>query len=70
MRLSAWVTSWTWRRNKNRLFDAYARRSDTAEASPDAVDVSDDGLARRIVEEEQTRLALRPRDAPEPSHRL
>ncbi|WP_369248950.1 DEAD/DEAH box helicase [Streptomyces sp. R41] len=44
-------------RNKDRLFDAYARRSDMAEASPDAVDVSDDGLARRIVEEEQRRLA-------------
>ncbi|MFF4351686.1 SNF2-related protein [Streptomyces sp. NPDC001530] len=44
-------------RNKDRLFDAYARRSDMAEASPDAVDVSDDGLARRIVEEEQQRLA-------------
>ncbi|MFF3329024.1 DEAD/DEAH box helicase [Streptomyces sp. NPDC002888] len=43
--------------NKNRLFDAYARRSDTAEATPDAIDVSDDGLARRIVEEEQRRLA-------------
>ncbi|MGQ4400369.1 DEAD/DEAH box helicase [Streptomyces hayashii] len=55
-------------RNKNRLFDAYARRSDTAEASPDAVDVSDDGLARRIVEEEQRRLAVEPRDAPSPAH--
>ncbi|GGN82457.1 helicase SNF2 [Streptomyces albiflavescens] len=44
-------------RNKDRLFDAYARRSDMAEATPDAVDVSDDGLARRIVEEEQRRLA-------------
>lgn len=54
-------------RNKNRLFDAYARRSDTAEASPDAVDVSDDGIARRIVEEEQRRLAVEPRDAPAPS---
>ncbi|MFI7504363.1 DEAD/DEAH box helicase [Streptomyces sp. NPDC049687] len=43
--------------NKNRLFDAYARRSATAESTPDAVDVSDDGLARRIVEEEQRRLA-------------
>lgn len=49
--------------NKTRLFDAYARRSDTAEATPDAVDVSDDGLARRIVEEEQRRLAGRPQDA-------
>lgn len=46
--------------NKNRLFDAYARRSDTAEATPDAIDVSDTGLARRIVEEEQHRLAARP----------
>jgi superfamily II DNA or RNA helicase len=48
--------------NKKRLFDAYARRSDTAEATPDAVDVSDDGLARRIVEEEQRRLAGEPTD--------
>ncbi|MFI5793176.1 DEAD/DEAH box helicase [Streptomyces sp. NPDC051677] len=46
--------------DKNRLFDAYARRSDTAEATPDAVDVSDDGLARRIVQEEQRRLAGEP----------
>lgn len=43
--------------NKSLLFDAYARRSDMAEATPDAVDVSDSGLARRIVEEEQQRLA-------------
>ncbi|CAM5323072.1 DEAD/DEAH box helicase [Streptomyces atroolivaceus] len=42
---------------KDRLFDAYARRSDLAEAAPDAVDVSDGALARRIVEEEQLRLA-------------
>ncbi|MEO3753184.1 DEAD/DEAH box helicase [Streptomyces sp. B6B3] len=42
---------------KSRLFDAYARRSDVAEASPDAVDISDGALARRIVEEEQRRLA-------------
>ncbi|WP_412543930.1 SNF2-related protein [Longispora sp. K20-0274] len=42
---------------KSRLFDAYARRSDLAESVPDAVDVSDRGLARRIVEEEQLRLA-------------
>ncbi|GAB2329267.1 DEAD/DEAH box helicase [Streptomyces variabilis] len=44
---------------KTRLFDAYARRSAVAEATPDAVDVSDSELARRIVEEEQTRLGLR-----------
>ncbi len=43
--------------NKSRLFDAYARRSDVAEATPDAVDVSDGALARRIVEDEQRRLA-------------
>ncbi|MFC8515951.1 DEAD/DEAH box helicase [Streptomyces sp. NPDC057257] len=46
--------------NKNRLFDAYARRSDTAEATPDAVDITDAGIARRIVEEEQRRLAAAP----------
>jgi superfamily II DNA or RNA helicase len=44
--------------NKARLFDAYARRSDVAEATPDAVDVSDGTIARRIVEEEQQRLAV------------
>ncbi|MFD3314299.1 DEAD/DEAH box helicase [Streptomyces sp. NPDC058694] len=43
--------------SKSRLFDAYARRSDVAEATPDAVDVSDGTIARRIVEEEQQRLA-------------
>ncbi|WP_267243201.1 DEAD/DEAH box helicase [Streptomyces sp. PR69] len=45
--------------SKSRLFDAYARRSEVAEATPDAVDVSDGALARRIVEEEQERLAAR-----------
>jgi SNF2 family DNA or RNA helicase len=44
-------------KNKDRLFDVYARRSDVAEATPDAVDVSDGSLARRLVEEEQQRLA-------------
>ncbi len=44
-------------RRKSLLFDAYARRSDVAEATPDAVDVSDGSLARRIVEEERARLA-------------
>ncbi|MFT9665949.1 DEAD/DEAH box helicase [Streptomyces rhizosphaericola] len=48
---------------KDRLFDAYARRSDLAEAAPDAVDVSDGDLARRIVEEEQRRL-VRPQGRP------
>jgi superfamily II DNA or RNA helicase len=43
---------------KQLLFDAYARRSDLAESTPDAVDISEQSLARRIVEEEQTRLSL------------
>ncbi|MFJ3655720.1 DEAD/DEAH box helicase [Streptomyces nigra] len=49
--------------NKSRLFDAYARRSAVAESTPDAVDVSDLGLARRIVEEEQARLGAGARQA-------
>ncbi|MEU6482272.1 DEAD/DEAH box helicase [Streptomyces sp. NPDC047017] len=44
--------------DKTRLFDAYARRSAVAEATPDAIDVSDTELARRIVEEEQERLGV------------
>ncbi|MYW19372.1 ATP-dependent helicase [Streptomyces sp. SID2955] len=51
---------------KTRLFDAYARRSEVAEATPDAVDVSDTELARRIVEEEQARLGLADALLPEP----
>jgi hypothetical protein len=53
--------------NKSRLFDAYARRSDVAEATPDAVDISVGSLARRIVEDEQRRLAGRPQAAPSPA---
>jgi len=45
---------------KQRLFDAYARRSDLAESTPDAVDITEQALARQIVEEEQQRLALAP----------
>ncbi|MFF5298526.1 DEAD/DEAH box helicase [Streptomyces sp. NPDC013161] len=44
-------------KNKDRLFDAFARRSALADATPDAIDISDATLARRIVEEEQQRLA-------------
>ncbi|MEV7598060.1 DEAD/DEAH box helicase [Kitasatospora sp. NPDC089797] len=44
-------------RTKQRLFDAYARRSELAESVPEAVDVSEPSLAVRIVEEEQQRLA-------------
>ncbi|MFG1947419.1 DEAD/DEAH box helicase [Nonomuraea sp. NPDC048826] len=42
---------------KSTLFDAYARRSHLAESTPDAIDVSDESLAERIVKEEQARLA-------------
>jgi hypothetical protein len=45
-------------RRKRALFDAYARRSDLAESTPEAIDVSDQTLARQIVEAEQQRLAL------------
>ncbi|MDH2425840.1 DEAD/DEAH box helicase [Sphaerisporangium sp. TRM90804] len=45
---------------KTLLFDAYARRSDLAESTPDAIDVSEQALARQIVEEEQRRLAVGP----------
>ncbi|MEW9533784.1 DEAD/DEAH box helicase [Microbispora sp. NPDC049125] len=41
---------------KGALFDAYARRSDLAESSADAVDISEQSLARQIIEEEQRRL--------------
>ncbi|TDB96104.1 SNF2-related protein [Actinomadura sp. 7K534] len=41
---------------KTMLFDEYARRSDLAERTPDAVDISEQALARQIVAEEQERL--------------
>ncbi|MDL4817900.1 DEAD/DEAH box helicase [Actinomadura opuntiae] len=47
-------------RGKARLFDEYARRSDLAERTPDALDISEQELARRIVEEEQERLGTVP----------
>jgi superfamily II DNA or RNA helicase len=43
---------------KIRLFDDYARRSDLAEATPDAIDISEQALARQIIEEERARLGL------------
>ncbi|MFC5826404.1 DEAD/DEAH box helicase [Nonomuraea insulae] len=43
-------------RRKSKLFDAYARRSDLAESTGDAVDVSEQSLARQVIEEEQRRL--------------
>jgi SNF2 family DNA or RNA helicase len=42
---------------KATLFDAYARRSHLAESTPDAIDVSEEALAERIVREERERLA-------------
>jgi superfamily II DNA or RNA helicase len=42
---------------KSRLFDDYARRSEVAEHSADAVDISETELARRVVADEQERLA-------------
>ncbi|NYE12490.1 DEAD/DEAH box helicase [Actinomadura citrea] len=41
---------------KTMLFDEYARRSDLAEQTPDAVDISERDLARQIVAQEQERL--------------
>ncbi len=43
---------------KRRLFDAYARRSAVAEGTPDAVDISEQELARQIIEAEQLRIAI------------
>ena len=45
-------------RHKTGLFDAYARRSDMADATPDAIDISEQALARQIVDEERQRLGL------------
>ena len=45
--------------SKQQLFDEYARGSDIADASPEAIDVSEKALARQVVEQEQERLALR-----------
>ncbi|MCA1671385.1 MAG: DEAD/DEAH box helicase, partial [Actinobacteria bacterium] len=42
---------------KSRLFDDYARRSEVAENSADALDISEVELARRVVAVEQERLA-------------
>ncbi len=41
---------------KTPSFDEYARRSDLAESSPAAVDISEQALAHQIIEEEQRRL--------------
>jgi superfamily II DNA or RNA helicase len=43
---------------KKGLFEAYARRSDTAESIPEAVAASPDALARRVVQAERERLGM------------
>jgi superfamily II DNA or RNA helicase len=43
---------------KTRDFDAYARPSDLAASSPDALDVSDSALTRQVIEAEHLRMAL------------
>jgi superfamily II DNA or RNA helicase len=43
---------------KSADFDAYARRSSLADAGPDAFDVSDEALVRKVVEEEYLRMAM------------
>jgi SNF2 family DNA or RNA helicase len=43
---------------KTALFDAYARRSDTADAASQTRDVSEAELARRVVDTERARLGL------------
>jgi len=45
--------------SKSQLFDEYARRSTTADSSPEAIAVSEVSLAKSVVEQEQQRLALR-----------
>ena len=44
--------------SKARLFDEYARRSEVADTSPEAVDISEVSLTREVVAKEQERLAL------------
>jgi hypothetical protein len=44
---------------KARLFDEYARRSEVADTSPEAVDISEVSLTREVVAKEQERLALK-----------
>jgi len=45
--------------SKARLFDEYARRSEVADTSPEAVDISEVSLTREVVAKEQERLALK-----------
>jgi SNF2 family DNA or RNA helicase len=54
---------------KTALFDAYARRSDTADAVPQARDLSEAALARRVIDTERARLGLETGDSVMPSVR-
>lgn len=42
---------------KTRLFDAYARRSETARTNPEALDISEAALAKQIIDAERARLS-------------
>ena len=44
--------------DKRELFDAYARRSSLKDASAEATETSEAGLAKRILAAERTRLGL------------
>ncbi|UVS78196.1 DEAD/DEAH box helicase [Actinokineospora sp. UTMC 2448] len=45
---------------KKRIFDEFARVSDTADSTPDAVDLTEAELVREVLEAERRRLAGRP----------
>ena len=51
---------------KRRLFDEYARQSQLADATPEAVDISNHQLAEEVIAAERVRLGLDvPVDAPD-----
>lgn len=52
---------------KKQIFDDFARVSDLADATPEAVDLSEAELARRVVATERQRLFGRPTDPDAPS---
>jgi hypothetical protein len=43
---------------KTALFDAFARRSELAETTPQALDLTETALARRVVDAERARLGI------------
>ncbi|MBW9208654.1 DEAD/DEAH box helicase [Mumia sp. zg.B21] len=49
---------------KRRLFDDFARVSDTAESAPEALDISEGELAREVVATERKRLLTQDLDTP------